>query len=108
MIWTFDGIDNRKKKFRGEDCIKKYFEFLGEHAIEISNFEKKKMIPSTNEQYDLYLYQIKCHIWKQKFEYKYTMDGNYSKVKDHINTEDLLIIYALWNEAYLEKFLCFS
>ena len=42
--------------------MKKYFESLREHVIEISNFEKKKMILSTNEQYDLYLYQIKCRI----------------------------------------------
>ena len=63
--------------------MKKCFKSLREHAMEISNFEKKKMIPSTNEQYDLYLYQIKCHIWKQKFEHKYTSDENYDKVKDH-------------------------
>lgn len=86
MIWTFDGIGNRNDKYRGEDCMKKYFESLREHVIEISNFEKKKMIPSTKEQYDLYLYQIKCHIWKQKFECNWLLNTllmkNYD-VKDH-------------------------
>ena len=110
MIWTFDGKGNRNDKYRGEDCMKKYFESLREHVIEISNFEKKKMIPSTKEQYDLYLYQIKCHFWKQKFEHNWLLNTLLMKtmtLKTIVNTEDLLIIYVLWNATYLKKFLWF-
>ena len=47
------------------------------------NFEKKKMTPLTNQEYESYLNQRNCHICKKKFEHKYTNDKNYCKVKDH-------------------------
>ena len=53
--------------------------------MEIINFEKKKMIPLTHEGYESYLNQINYHVFKKKFDHKYTNDKNYRKVKDHFH-----------------------
>ena len=50
VIWTFDSIENRNNIYRGEDCMRKFYESLREHTMKIINFEKKKMITLTNEQ----------------------------------------------------------
>ena len=39
-IWSFDGIENKHDVYRGEDFMKKFFESLGQHVMEIFNFEK--------------------------------------------------------------------
>ena len=53
-IWTFDGIENKHDVYRGEDCMKRFCESLREQAVKIINFEKKKIMPFTNEQQELY------------------------------------------------------
>ena len=40
-IPSFKGIENKCNVCRGKDCMKKFFEFLREHAMEIINFKKK-------------------------------------------------------------------
>ena len=50
MIWTFDSMENKNNVYRGEDCMKKFCESLREHTVKIINFEKKKILPLTNEQ----------------------------------------------------------
>ena len=32
-IWTFDGIENKHDLYRGEDCMKEFYESLREEAI---------------------------------------------------------------------------
>ena len=49
VIWTNDNIEKNHDIYRGEDCMKKFSESLREHKMKIINFEKKKMIPLTNE-----------------------------------------------------------
>ena len=61
MIWTFDGMGNRNDVYRGEDYMKMFYEFLREHAMKISNFEKKEMIPQIHELYEKVKY---CNIYK--------------------------------------------
>ena len=41
-ISSFKIIENKHNKYRGKDCMKKFCEFLREHAIKIINFENKK------------------------------------------------------------------
>ena len=41
-ILSFNGIENKHDVHRGKDCMKKFCESLGEHAIQIINFRKKK------------------------------------------------------------------
>ena len=53
-IWTFDGIVNKHDVHRGEDFMKTFCESLREYAMKVTNFEKKKMIPLTKEQLELF------------------------------------------------------
>ena len=45
MIWAFNGTKTRHDAYRGKGCIKKFCKSLEEHAMQIINFEKQKMIP---------------------------------------------------------------
>ena len=81
-LWSFDGIENRHDVYRGEDCTKKSCESFREHTSKIINFEKKKMIPLTNEQQELYENTKIYYICKKIIKHKYTNDKTYWKVKD--------------------------
>ena len=43
-------LKNKHDVYRSKDCMKKIYESLKEHAMEIFNFEKKKFIPLTDKQ----------------------------------------------------------
>ena len=43
-IWAFNRIKKKHNVYRGEDCMKKFCEFLREHAMEIINFKIKYTI----------------------------------------------------------------
>ena len=49
-IWAFDHRENRHILYRGKDCMKKFCTFLREHAENIINSEKKKMLPINKEE----------------------------------------------------------
>ena len=48
-ILTFDNIENQHILYHGEDYEKKFCISLREHATNVINFEKKKMLPLTKE-----------------------------------------------------------
>ena len=50
IIWSFKGIENSHDVYRGKDCMKKFCESLGEHAMKIINFKKEKIKLLTKEQ----------------------------------------------------------
>ena len=50
IISSFRSIENKHNVYGGNDCMKKFCEFLREHAMKIINFEKKKMKFLTKEQ----------------------------------------------------------
>ena len=52
-ISSFRSIENKHNTYRGKDCIKKFCEFLREHAMKKINFENKKMNLLTEEQKEL-------------------------------------------------------
>ena len=41
IISSFRSIENEHDVYRGKDCMKKFCEFLREHAMKITNFFKK-------------------------------------------------------------------
>ena len=43
MISSSRSIENKHDVCRGKDCMKRFCEFLTEHAMQIINFRKKKM-----------------------------------------------------------------
>ena len=47
IVSPFRSIENKHDVYRGKDCMKKFFEFLREHAMKkVSFFFKKKEIIS--------------------------------------------------------------
>ena len=53
-IWAFDNIENKHTLYRGEGCMTKFCTSLREHATNVINFEKKKMLPLTKEELKSY------------------------------------------------------
>ena len=49
-IWSFNHIKNKHTLYRRKDCMKKFCESLREHAKNITDFEKKNMLPLTKEE----------------------------------------------------------
>ena len=62
--------------------MKKFCEFLREHAIKIINFLKKMKL-LTKEQQETYQNAKICYICKNKFENEYLKYKKYCKVSDH-------------------------
>ena len=81
-IWTLDNIENKHDIYRGEDYMKRFCEFLWEHKVKIINFEKRKMIPLTNEHQEFHEKGKLCYNW-EKIEHKCINDKNYLEVRDH-------------------------
>ena len=50
-ISSFRSTENKHDVYRGKDCIKKFCEFLREHAIKIINF-KKLLTKGHQESYE--------------------------------------------------------
>lgn len=51
MIWVFDGMKSKHDVCNGKDCMKDFCKSLKEHTMKIIKFEKQKMIPLTNEEF---------------------------------------------------------
>ena len=65
--------------------MKRFCEFLREHAIKIINFKKKKMKLLTKEQQESYENAKICYICKEKFENEYLKDKKSRKVRNHFH-----------------------
>ena len=83
IISSFRSIENKHDVYRGKNCMKKFCEFLREHAVKIINFKKKKLKLLTKEQKESYENAKICCICKEKLENKYLKDKKYRKVRDH-------------------------
>ena len=46
----FDPTRNKLDCYRGKDCMERFCKNLKEHATKIINYEKKEMIPLTDEE----------------------------------------------------------
>ena len=77
-IFTIRTFDLYNTIWAFEDCMKKFFESLREHAMKIINFENKKMISITNKQQESYLNPKICYIFKIIFEDKNNKDKDFS------------------------------
>ena len=82
-IWAFDNTENKHTLYRGEDCMKKFCESLREHAKNIIDFEKKKMLSLTKEELKSYQDRKMCYICGKRFLKKFPNDKNYRKVRSH-------------------------
>ena len=59
---SFDKSKNERKYYRGEDCREMFCNDLENQAMKIIIYEKKGMIPLTNEEKESYEKQKVCHI----------------------------------------------
>ena len=59
---SFDKSKNKLNYYRGEDCMKKFWKDLREHATKIINCEKKDIIPLAKEEEENYNNQKVCYI----------------------------------------------
>ena len=88
-IFTSCLLDPTKNKldcYKGEDFMEMFCKDLREHATEIINYEKKEMIPLTNEENELYEMQKVCYICKKIFSTDKNNENAfklYHKVRDH-------------------------
>ena len=63
-IWAFDSIKNKYSLYRGDNCMKKFCFSLTEHASDVINFEKKKMLQLTEEELKSHQDSTVCYICK--------------------------------------------
>ena len=63
--FSFDAAKNKLDYYRGKDCIKKFCKDLRKHTIRIVNYEKKEMIPLTDEENQFYEEKKVCSICKK-------------------------------------------
>ena len=82
-IWAFYHIENKHTLYREKDCMKRFCESLREHAKNVINFEKKKMLPSTKEELKSHLDAKVSYICGKRILKKLSKSMNYRKVRDH-------------------------
>ena len=73
-IWAFDNIESKHTLYCGEDCMKNVCTSLREHATNVINFEKKKMLPLTKKELKLHQDTTECYICGKRF---FANDKNY-------------------------------
>ena len=64
---SFDARKNKLDYYSGMDCVKMLCKKLKDHVLKILNYEKKEMIPLSEEENKSYEDQEVCHICKRKF-----------------------------------------
>ena len=65
-IWGFDHIENKHTLYLGKDYMKKFCTSLREHAKNIIDFEKKKMLQLKKEELKLHQDAKLCYIWRKQ------------------------------------------
>ena len=69
-ISSFRSTENKYDVYRGKDCMKKFCEFLGKHAIKIIHFKRKKMELLPKEQQKSYKKQKSVIFVKKNLKIK--------------------------------------
>ena len=64
---SFDKSKTEWNHYRGKDCMEKFCKGLKDQAMKIINYEKKEMIPLTNEEKESYEKQKVCYICEKEF-----------------------------------------
>ena len=62
----FDTSKNKRGYYRGKDCMELFFKDLKNQALKIIIYEKKKVIPLTNDENKSYEKQKVCYICKNE------------------------------------------
>ena len=65
-IWWSDHIKNNHALYCWKDCMEKFCISLRQHAKNINDFEKKKMLPLTKEELNPDQNEKVCCIWEKQ------------------------------------------
>ena len=66
IIWAFNHIENKHSLCHDEDCMKIFCRCLREHAKNVINFEKKKMLLLTKKRVKITTgCKSMLHLWKK-------------------------------------------
>ena len=103
---SYDKSKNERKYYRGKDCLEMFCKDFREQATKIINYEKKEMIPLTNEEKESYKNQKVCYICEKEF----STNKKDQKVRDHCHytgkyREELPIIVVIYVIKYQKRFL---
>ena len=79
-IQAFDHIESKYTLYREEDCTS-----LKEHATNVINFEKRKLLPLTKKSLK-YTNMRQCHIRGKRFLKRFVNDQTFPKVRDHCHS----------------------
>ena len=82
-IWAFDHIENKLSSYRGKDYMKKFCVSLREHAKNIIDFQKKKMLPLTKEKLKSHQDAKLCYICEKRILKKLSKIKNYREARHH-------------------------
>ena len=85
-IWTFNNIKNNHTLYRRKDCMKRFCEPLREHAKNITDFEKKKILPLTKEELKSGQDAKVCYISQKRVLKKPSKSINYRNVRDYCSS----------------------
>ena len=72
LVTSCDSNKNAHNYYREKDCVKKLCKDLKDQVMEIINYEKKKMIPLTDDEKQKYKKQKLCQIKATEVNTKYT------------------------------------
>ena len=105
---SFDSRENKLDCYRGKDCLEKFCKGLRQHAMKTINYEKKEMIPLTDEEHKSYEKQKVCYICKKEFgtdENDKNVFKLYHKVKDHCHYTEKFrgAAHSICNLRYKKK-----
>ena len=67
LVCSFDSKEDKHSFYRGNDCIKKFYNELKELGTKVVSYEQKEMTPLTTDDVFLYESQKVCYICKRKF-----------------------------------------
>ena len=83
LICWFDSTKNKHYVYRRKDCAENFCRKLKELGPEIINYQKKDMIPLTNEEIKFYENQKQFHIYKKGFFRNKKDKLRHTKVRYH-------------------------
>ena len=99
VISAFRSIEYKYDEYRGKDNMKRFCEFLRDHAMKIINFKKKKIKLLTKKQQESYeiIFPLQSVIFAKE-----SLTINMWKIKNIVNLEIIVII-----QGYIEE-LCIA
>ena len=101
-IWVFDHIENRHTLYHGKDCMETFCTSIREHAKNIIDFEKKKMLLLTKGESKSHHDANICYICGKRFLKEIANNKNYRIARDHCHYTGKYrgAVYSIYNLTF--------